>query len=239
MYYLCVKILLTYFFILIAGAVAGNICTTLLYRVPRKINIFAILENKYKPFCSCCKHQLRYFEVLPLIGWLINRGSCRYCKRKIDPSYFILELCSGIISILLYNVFGLSEVFLILLLFSCALLLQLFMLRLHSKIYMEITIFIVILGLIMMTLLQHTMINAVFHLAMGAAISTIAFKKGKPNTAQIILIFSLWINYIFGLFTYLIEPIINKKRHTHYVYIITAYIITAYITSIIMIYKIL
>lgn len=47
--------------------------------------------------CDSCKHQLRFFEVLPLIGYLVNKGQCRYCKSKISITYFLSELIIGLL----------------------------------------------------------------------------------------------------------------------------------------------
>ncbi|MDZ5762199.1 putative type IV prepilin peptidase [Candidatus Cyrtobacter comes] len=140
---------------------AGNIGTTILYRIPRKISIFAFRNDENKPFCSKCHHPLKPFEILPIIGMLLNQGVCRYCGHKIPIAYFMLEILTGVSSMILYAFFDLTEPFFILLLFSCALILHAFTLEFYDQVYIEITIFILVLGLVMFTLLQGSILGTV------------------------------------------------------------------------------
>ncbi len=51
--------------------------------------------------CPHCQHPLKNRDLMPLISYLLLRGKCRYCEKKIGLEYFILELAMGIISVLL------------------------------------------------------------------------------------------------------------------------------------------
>lgn len=50
--------------------------------------------------CPYCKKELRWFELVPLISFLIQRGRCRRCRAKISLQYFIVEMLSGLIFVL-------------------------------------------------------------------------------------------------------------------------------------------
>ena len=42
--------------------------------------------------CPHCKHQLRWYENIPLFSWLALRGKCRHCGAPISLQYPLVEL---------------------------------------------------------------------------------------------------------------------------------------------------
>ena len=48
--------------------------------------------------CPHCKHPLSAADNIPLFGWLMLGGRCRYCKTKISIQYPLVELLSGLLS---------------------------------------------------------------------------------------------------------------------------------------------
>jgi leader peptidase (prepilin peptidase)/N-methyltransferase len=58
--------------------------------------------------CPQCKHLLSARDNIPLFGWLLLRGRCRYCKTKISIQYPLVELLSGVLSAIIIWKFGLS-----------------------------------------------------------------------------------------------------------------------------------
>jgi prepilin signal peptidase PulO-like enzyme (type II secretory pathway) len=47
--------------------------------------------------CPHCKATLRWFELVPLLSFLIQGGRCRRCKTRLSIQYPIVELLSGLI----------------------------------------------------------------------------------------------------------------------------------------------
>jgi leader peptidase (prepilin peptidase)/N-methyltransferase len=56
--------------------------------------------------CPQCKHRLSALDNIPLFGWLLLRGRCRYCRVKISVQYPLVELLAGILSALIVWKFG-------------------------------------------------------------------------------------------------------------------------------------
>jgi leader peptidase (prepilin peptidase)/N-methyltransferase len=56
--------------------------------------------------CPHCKHPLSARDNIPLFGWLLLRGRCRYCQAKISPQYPLVELLSGVLSAVIVWKFG-------------------------------------------------------------------------------------------------------------------------------------
>jgi len=56
--------------------------------------------------CPHCKHPLAIRDNIPLFGWLLLGGRCRYCKARISIQYPLVELLSGIASAVIVWKFG-------------------------------------------------------------------------------------------------------------------------------------
>lgn len=42
--------------------------------------------------CPQCRHQLAWYDLIPLISWILLRGRCRYCGAPIHWRYPLKEL---------------------------------------------------------------------------------------------------------------------------------------------------
>lgn len=56
--------------------------------------------------CPHCRRTLRWFELIPLVSFLVQRGRCKDCRSRIGFHYPIVELISGFIFILVPAHFG-------------------------------------------------------------------------------------------------------------------------------------
>ncbi|MFK2878995.1 prepilin peptidase [Rhodanobacter hydrolyticus] len=56
--------------------------------------------------CPHCKHPLSAADNIPLFGWLLLGGRCRYCKVRISIQYPLVELLSGMLSAVMVWKFG-------------------------------------------------------------------------------------------------------------------------------------
>lgn len=87
--------ILFYFYIFIMGIVFGSFFTLAVYRIPLGQPI-----THNRSYCPKCNHKLSFWDLIPLFSYIFLRGRCRYCKEKIRPRYFLLELFSGIVFVL-------------------------------------------------------------------------------------------------------------------------------------------
>jgi len=76
-------------------------------RIPKKETI---LGHSY---CESCKKELRLIDVLPVFGYLINKGKCSKCTYKIPIKYPLVELLGGLIFLMVYLLYGFSYEFLV------------------------------------------------------------------------------------------------------------------------------
>ena len=56
--------------------------------------------------CGQCNHQIRWFENIPLISYLVLRGKCSQCKTRISLRYPTIELLTALLSVAVIFVFG-------------------------------------------------------------------------------------------------------------------------------------
>ena len=78
------------------GTLFGSFYTLAVYRIPKRIDIV-----KTHSFCPNCSHKLGFFELIPILSYIILGGKCKKCGQKIRPRYLILEILSGICFVLL------------------------------------------------------------------------------------------------------------------------------------------
>ena len=80
-----------YILIFIMGTVFGSFFSLVIYRIPKRQDI-----THTPSYCPNCNHKLRFLDLIPIFSYIFLLGKCRYCKAKIRPRYFILEILSGL-----------------------------------------------------------------------------------------------------------------------------------------------
>ena len=85
------------FLIFTLGACLGSFANVCIYRLPKNKQIIS-----GRSFCPKCKKKIIWYDNLPLISFLFLSGKCRKCNKVISPRYFIVELITGFIFLLIY-----------------------------------------------------------------------------------------------------------------------------------------
>ncbi|MEI6477996.1 MAG: prepilin peptidase [bacterium] len=49
--------------------------------------------------CPHCKHDLAWYELLPVLSFLVQAGRCRHCKKAISTRYPLVELLAACLAI--------------------------------------------------------------------------------------------------------------------------------------------
>jgi len=83
--------------IFILGMIFGSFLNVVIYRIPEGISII-----KPGSFCPECSENLKWYELIPLISYLILLGRCSHCKSKISIQYPLIELGNGLLFIILF-----------------------------------------------------------------------------------------------------------------------------------------
>lgn len=48
-----------------------------------------------RSYCPKCRHQLAWYDLFPVVSYILLRGKCRYCRKKISLSYPLTEVLTG------------------------------------------------------------------------------------------------------------------------------------------------
>lgn len=88
---------------LIIGCIFGSFFNVVGYRVPKGLSIVSPGS-----FCPKCNHNLKWYELIPVFSYIIQKGKCRSCHEKISLIYPIIELTTGVLFAVSYFVFGFS-----------------------------------------------------------------------------------------------------------------------------------
>ena len=89
--------------IFIFGTAIGSFLNVVIHRLPRDKSIV-----RPGSACTGCGAAIRWYDNVPIIGYLVLRGRCRDCGAKISPRYPLVELLTGIVFYLVYRECGLS-----------------------------------------------------------------------------------------------------------------------------------
>ena len=58
--------------------------------------------------CPSCKKQIRWFDNIPLLSYIILKAKCRDCSANIESKYFLVELISALSFVFVFYLFGLT-----------------------------------------------------------------------------------------------------------------------------------
>lgn len=109
---------------LVLGLAIGSFLNVVIVRLPKmmtnswKADCCELLELEPPPQqstfnlllpaseCPSCGHQIRPWENIPVLSYLFLRGRCSACRSRISIRYPLIELATGILSVLVLLHFG-------------------------------------------------------------------------------------------------------------------------------------
>jgi leader peptidase (prepilin peptidase) / N-methyltransferase len=174
----------------ILGLLVGSFLNVVIYRLPKMLerewreqcveflgsdNIVAAAKLEPSPkfnlvtpnsTCPTCGHKIKPWENIPLISYLFLRGKCSACKTPISLRYPVIELVTGILSVIAIYTFGVNSTGLACLILTWCLI-ALTMIDIDTQLLPDnITLPLVWLGLIvnyfgLLTSLESSLIGAI------------------------------------------------------------------------------
>ncbi|HXG22304.1 MAG TPA: A24 family peptidase [Methylomirabilota bacterium] len=90
-------------FTFLFGAAIGSFLNVCIYRLPDHESI--VLPASH---CRSCSQVLSWYENVPLLSYLLQRGKCRSCGARFSSRYFWVELLTAFFAIALVYRFGLT-----------------------------------------------------------------------------------------------------------------------------------
>ncbi len=83
----------TYLVVLMAvlGLSFGSFVNAAVWRLKSKKDLVRARSQ-----CIHCRHTLAWYDLIPVISWVILKGKCRNCKKPISIQYPLVELAVGL-----------------------------------------------------------------------------------------------------------------------------------------------
>ena len=82
---------MTILLLFLFGLCVGSFCNVLIYRIPKEEEFV-----KTPSHCMTCGHELKWFELIPVVSWLAQGGKCRSCGVKLSAQYPIVEALNAL-----------------------------------------------------------------------------------------------------------------------------------------------
>lgn len=82
----------------ILGTIFGSFLSVVNYRIKHKKKGIFFGRSE----CAHCHKNLKVYQLIPIVSYIIGKGRCMSCKKKISISYPLLEITSGLVLLALF-----------------------------------------------------------------------------------------------------------------------------------------
>jgi leader peptidase (prepilin peptidase)/N-methyltransferase len=96
------------------GIAVGSFLNVCITRIPEGVSIVTPRSR-----CPRCEKPIKPYDNVPVMAWLWLRGKCRSCKLPISPMYPLVELATGLLFVVCYLEFGVTQAAVKWLFFTC------------------------------------------------------------------------------------------------------------------------
>lgn len=99
-------------FLFLLGTIFGSFINVLIVRYDPDKSFFSSSSTGGRSHCPHCHTTLRWFELIPLLSYLLQLGKCRTCGKRLSIRYFAMEVLFGVLTLgiplYLNSFFGIS-----------------------------------------------------------------------------------------------------------------------------------
>ncbi|MBI4726161.1 prepilin peptidase [candidate division TA06 bacterium] len=85
------------------GLIFGSFANVCIWRIPRREGV--VVKPSHCPDCGAA---IKWHQNIPVISYLILRGKCSQCQKRISVQYSLVELSGGLLFAAAYLKFGLD-----------------------------------------------------------------------------------------------------------------------------------
>ena len=92
------------FAVFVFGSCWGSFMNVCIWRMPRRESVVTAPSH-----CTTCGADIRWYDNLPVISYLVLRGKCRACRTHYSCRYFVVELVMGLLFCAVFIKAGLTQ----------------------------------------------------------------------------------------------------------------------------------
>lgn len=94
---------LIYIFVFLFGLIIGSFLNCLIWRLYKNETILG------RSYCPRCHKTIHWYDNIPILSFLLLRGRCRFCNKKISWQYPLVELAAGLLFLLAFYLNFISD----------------------------------------------------------------------------------------------------------------------------------
>src|SRR3989344_759895 len=192
---------MTYLFLFIFGLAIGSFLNVVSLRFQPKQKLLDLKIIGGRSACPHCQKTLRWYELIPLLSFIVQFGKCRSCGQRLSLQYPLVEILTGLIFVfvpyLLSSILNSQFSILIavwLLIFILFLLLSIIDFR-HYIIPNSINLSLAILGMVLMGIYIFQSNNLTIQ-----QFNNFSFLGHYSLLFDFPFLSSIWLNHFFAAF---------------------------------------
>ncbi|MBI4826216.1 MAG: prepilin peptidase [Nitrospirae bacterium] len=97
--------MIMYIIFFIYGLLVGSFLNVCIYRIPMGLSIV-----RPGSLCPSCGNPVKFYDNIPVLGYIFLGGKCRACKAGISSRYPLVEFLNAVLYIILVSRFGTGSV---------------------------------------------------------------------------------------------------------------------------------
>lgn len=127
------------------GLCVGSFLNVVIYRLPNNMSL-----SKPASHCTTCDYQLKWYDNIPVLSYIILGGKCRKCGERISPRYISVEILNAALWLLSVALFWeTNPVYAVISAISMSVLICIFFIDLeHLLIYNRFLVIIALVGVV-------------------------------------------------------------------------------------------
>lgn len=207
---------IVYVWLVILGIILGSFLNSWIWRLRENIKII----GKTFSICVHCRRQLRWYENIPLVSYLVLHGCCRTCKKYIPFHYVLVELFTpGLLILVSYHCIRLGHFSEWLLLRNILFLSFLIVIFIYDWLYREVVTELTWAGAVLGFLINYFFLN--YHLGNifvgfavmgGFFLAQYLISKGRwigGGDVRLGFMFGIWLGWPVALVSLFISYILG------------------------------
>ncbi len=90
--------------VFVFGSCLGSFLNVCIWRLPLGESIVSVPSH-----CTKCGYEIRWYDNIPIVSYLVLRGRCRNCREPYSSRYLIVEALTGLLHVAVFLKVGLSD----------------------------------------------------------------------------------------------------------------------------------